>query len=77
VLDGRIVSFERAVSGKRSKAVVALELRLQAGDKTLLSKTYQAEQSAADESLGAFAVAMEQALGKIYAEFLADVARKP
>ena len=75
VLDGRIVSFERAVSGKRSKAVVALELRLQAGDKTLLSKTYQAEQSAADESLGAFAVAMEQALGKIYAEFLADVAR--
>lgn len=77
VLDGRIVGFERTVSGKSSKAVVALELRLQAGGKTLLGKTYRAEQSAADESLEAFAVAMEQALGKIYAEFLADLARNP
>jgi ABC-type uncharacterized transport system auxiliary subunit len=75
VLDGRVTGFERVLSGKSSKAVVALELRLQAGGKTLLSKTYQAEQPAADESLGAFAVAIEQALGKIYAEFLADVAR--
>jgi uncharacterized lipoprotein YmbA len=75
VLDGRVAGFERVLSGKNSKAVVALELRLQAGGKTLLSKTYQAEQSAADESLGAFAVAIEQALGKIYVEFLADVAR--
>jgi ABC-type uncharacterized transport system auxiliary subunit len=74
-LDGRVASFERVVSGKNSKAVVALELRLQAGGKIMLSKTYQAEQSAGDESLGAFVVAMEQALGKIYAEFLADLAR--
>jgi uncharacterized lipoprotein YmbA len=75
VLDGRVVRFERVVSGKNSKAVVALELRLQAGDKVLLSKNYQAEQSAGDESLGACVEAMEQALGKIYAEFLADLAR--
>jgi ABC-type uncharacterized transport system auxiliary subunit len=74
-LEGRVVGFERALSGKSSKAVVAIELRLQAGGKTVLNKTYQAEQPAGDESLGAFAVAMEQALGKIHAAFLADVAR--
>lgn len=75
VLEGRVVGFERALSGKSSKAVVSLELRLQAGGKTVLNKTYQAEQQAGDESLDAFAVAMEQALGKIYVAFLADVAR--
>ncbi|WP_298311252.1 ABC-type transport auxiliary lipoprotein family protein [Propionivibrio sp.] len=73
-LDGRIVKFERVLSGQHSKAVVALELQLLAGGKTRLNKTYQAEQPASDDSLGAFAVAMEQALGKIYTEFLADVA---
>jgi ABC-type uncharacterized transport system auxiliary subunit len=75
VLDGRILNFERVVSGKNSKAVVALELRLISGGKQLLNTIYRAEQPAADESLGAFAVAMEQALGNIYAEFLADMAR--
>lgn len=74
-MDGRILGFERVLSGKNSKAVVALELRLQAGGKTLLNRTYQAEQAAADDSLDAFAVAMEQALAKIYTEFLADLAR--
>jgi ABC-type uncharacterized transport system auxiliary subunit len=73
VLDGRLVDFERVVSGKNSKAVVALELRLQAGGKVLLGKTYRAEQLASDESMGAFVVAMEQALAKVYAEFLADL----
>lgn len=75
VLDGRILGFERVLSGKNSKAVVALELRLLAGGKPLLNRTYQAEQVATDDSLDAFAVAMEQALAKIYAEFLADLAR--
>ncbi|MBL8413791.1 MAG: membrane integrity-associated transporter subunit PqiC [Propionivibrio sp.] len=74
VVDGRILGFERVLSGKNSKAVVALELRLLAGGKTLLNRTYQAEQAAADDSLDAFAVAMEQALAKIYTEFLADLA---
>ena len=74
VIDGRIIGFERLMSGKNSKAVVALELRLLAGGKTRLNRTYQAEQAAADDSLDAFAVAMEQALAKIYAEFLADLA---
>ena len=32
----------------------------------------QAEQTASDDTLPAFAAAMEQALGKIYAQFLAD-----
>ncbi|MFZ4537775.1 ABC-type transport auxiliary lipoprotein family protein [Propionivibrio sp.] len=75
MLYGRVLNFERVVSGKNSKAVVALELRLENGGKMLLNKTYQAEQLAGGESLDAFAVAMEQALGKIYAEFLGDVAR--
>ncbi|WP_301101774.1 ABC-type transport auxiliary lipoprotein family protein [Propionivibrio sp.] len=79
VLDGRILNFERVLSGKNSKAVavavVALELSLYAAGKPLLNKTYQAEQAAADDSLDAFVVAMEQALSRIYAEFLADLAR--
>ncbi len=75
VIDGRILGFERLMSGKNSRAVVALELRLVADGKTLLNRTYQAEQAAADDSLDAFAVAMEQALAKIYAEFLADLAQ--
>ena len=73
-LEGRVVGFERVVSGKNSRAVVALELTLTSAGKTRLSKTYHAEQPAADDSLGAFAVAMEQALAKIYAEFLSDMA---
>ena len=74
VLNGRVANFERVVSGRNSKAVVALELRLRVGDKLLLCKTYQAEQFASDDSLPAFAEAMELALAKIYAGFLADVA---
>ena len=76
LLEGRVVGFERVLAGKNSKAVVALELTLTSSGKTRLSKTYQAEQGATDDSLGAFAVAMEQALAKIYAEFLADLASR-
>lgn len=75
VLDARIIAFERVLSGKSSKAVVALEFRLLAGGKQVLNKTYQAEQVAADESLSAFAAAMEAALGTIYADFVADLGR--
>ena len=75
VIDGRIVNFERMLSGQNSAAVVALELSLKTDGKTRLHKTYRAEQRASDDSLGAFAMAMEQALGKIYTEFLADMAR--
>lgn len=74
-IDGRIVNFERVLSGRSSKAVVALELSLKSGGKMLLHRIYRAEQPTSDDSLGAFAVAMEQALGTIYMEFLADVAR--
>ena len=75
MIDGRILSFERVLSGRNSTAVVALELSLKTGGRTRLQKTYRAEQRASDDTLGAFAVAMEQALGKIYSEFLADVAQ--
>lgn len=76
VLEGRVVGFERVLAGKSSKAVVALELSLTSNGKTRLSKSYQSEQLATDDSLGAFAVAMELALAKIYAEFLADLASR-
>lgn len=74
-LDGRVLGFERVISEGGSKAVVSLGLRLMADGKVLLNKTCQAEQAAADDSLGAFVVAMEQALGRVYAEFLIDVAK--
>ena len=76
VLEGRVVGFERVLSGKSSKAVVALELSLTNNGKTRLSKTYQAEQVATDDSLDSFALAMEQALARIYAEFLVDLANR-
>ena len=76
VLEGRVVGFERVLAGKNSKAVVSLELTLASNGKTRLSKTYQSEQLATDDSLGAVAVAMEQALAKVYAEFLVDLASR-
>ena len=75
VLQGRVIKFERVLSGSSSKAVVAIELRLERAADTLLTRTYEAEQPASDESIGTFVVAMEQALGKIYAQFLADIAQ--
>lgn len=71
-IDGRIVRFERRMSGKQSTAVVALELQLTTRGKAGPNKSYQAEQTASDDTLPAFAAAMEQALAKIYAQFLAD-----
>ncbi len=72
-LEGRVLAFERVVSGKSSKAVVALELRLVASGRVLTNKVYKAEYPAADDSIGAFVEAMEKALAKLYAEFLADL----
>lgn len=72
-LDGRIVRLERVTSDKNGKAVAMLELRLSSAGKTLLAKTYQAEQIAADGSMTVFVAALEQALGRIYVEFIRDV----
>lgn len=74
-LDGRVLGFERVLSGKRSKASVSVELRLSAKGAPVLGRIYQAESLAADDSMAAFAVAMEQALAGVYTEFLADAAR--
>jgi len=74
-LEGRVVSFERVLSGKSSKAVVALELQLRVDGKARIRKLYQAQQPAMDESLEAFVVAVEQALANIYVEFLDDISR--
>ena len=73
-LEGRILRFDRMLAGKSSKAVVALELRLMKGNKLILGKTYTAERMAADESVAAHVVAVEEALAAIYAEFLKDCA---
>ena len=74
-LEGRVLGFERVVDGGASKAVVALELRLVSGGRVIVSRRYQAEQRASDDSLDSFVAAMEQALGEIYAAFLDDVRR--
>ena len=74
-LEGRILRFDRVVAGKSSKAVVALELRLLSGSKVVLSKTYQSEQQAADDTIAAHVVATEQALAAIYVEFVRDAER--
>jgi len=71
-LEGRILRFDRIVVGKDSKAVVALELNLSEAGKLVFSKTYTAEQTAADNGIAAHVVAVEQALAKIYGEFLRD-----
>ena len=68
-----MLAFERVVSGKSSKAVVALELRLVASGRVLTNKVYKAEYPAVDDSIGGFVEAMEKALAKVYAELLADL----
>ena len=59
--------------GCTRKAVVALEMRLVASGRVLTNKVYKAEQTAADDSMGAFVEAMERALAKIYNELLTDL----
>ncbi|MGE5384578.1 MAG: ABC-type transport auxiliary lipoprotein family protein [Betaproteobacteria bacterium] len=73
-LEGRVVRFERIVGAQGGKAAASLQLRLHAGGKVVLDRTYQAEQPAAGDSMSAFVAAMEQALAKIYADFLKDAA---
>lgn len=78
-LDARIVAFDRIVSngsGSNSSAQAALEVTVTAGNQTLIEKRYQAEQASSDATLTAFVVAMEGALGRIYAEVAQDLAQK-
>lgn len=73
--DARIVAFERVVdgaAGSAGAARAALEVSLSAGGTPLLNKRYEAEYAAGDGSMSAFSAAMEQALGKIYAEVARD-----
>ena len=72
-LEGRIVRFERMLAGKQSKAVAALELNLVTQGRTVLAKTYRADQIVENDSFSAFAAAMEQALARIYGDFLRDM----
>ncbi|MBK9444686.1 MAG: membrane integrity-associated transporter subunit PqiC [Betaproteobacteria bacterium] len=75
-LDARIVAFDRIVSGNNSSAQAALEVTVTSGNQTLIEKRYQAEQASSDATLTAFVVAMEGALGRIYAEVARDMAEK-
>lgn len=75
-LDARIVAFDRIVSGSNSSAQAALEVTVTSGNQTLIEKRYQAEQASSDATLTAFVVAMEGALGRIYAEVARDMAEK-
>lgn len=75
-LEGRVLRLDRVISGKSGKAVVTLELRLKRGEKLVFSKTYEADQEAAGEGVSAHVLAVEQALGKVYADFLKDTAMR-
>lgn len=73
-LEGRVLAFERQLSGNSSKAVVILELRLQsAAGQVRLARVYRGEQPVAGDSIDAFVEAMEGALAKIYAAFQGDL----
>ncbi len=72
-LEGRVVRFDRVLEGTNGKAAAALELVVSSQGRTLMAKTYSAEQPATDPSFSAFAAAMERALAKIYTDFLRDL----
>lgn len=77
VLTGKIQRLEK-VAGSAPKAVLKIELALrnaQAG-KLVYLNTYSAEPNAADNSVGAAVVALNGALGDVYAKFLKDLSAR-
>lgn len=74
-LEGRVLRLDRVRAGKVGTAAVALELRLMKGERVVHAGVYTAEQAAADDSVSAHVVAVEQALASIYADFLREAGR--
>jgi ABC-type uncharacterized transport system auxiliary subunit len=77
-INGYIQRFERIVGEGNPKVVVRLELSFIArapGAQRALTKVYNVEREAADNSMEASVEAFSQALQTIYARFVADVTR--
>lgn len=74
---GHIKKLEHDVTGGRSQAVAEIELAVRrvSGDAPVLMKTYAASASATGSSVSAAVDAFAEAIGKIAAEFVADLGR--
>lgn len=74
ILAGKIKRLEK-VAGSAPKAVLQMELALRraSGGKLVFLDTYGAELAAADDSVDAAVMAMNRALGQVYAKFLNDL----
>ena len=71
---GRIRRFERLLLGETARVVAELELAMTevATERLIVVQTYSAQATAADNSVEASVRALDNALGDIFARFLAD-----
>jgi ABC-type uncharacterized transport system auxiliary subunit len=75
-ISGRIQRFERVLGQGKPKVEVRLELSFisrEPGSQFALTKVYDLEREAADDSMEASVAAFSQALQEIYAAFVSDV----
>ncbi len=73
-ITGRLKRFERLLGGGPTRVVAEIELALvETGrNQLLVVETYSAEIAAADDSVEASVLALDQALARIFERFLAD-----
>ncbi len=71
---GRIKRLERLLGGGPPRVIAELELALveRDGAQLLVIQTYTAEANAADDTVEASVIALNQALGQIFGRFVAD-----
>ncbi len=76
-LIGKIIRLERVLGGGPPRVSVKLELSVvRLGDHTLVStNTFSSEINCVDDSVGAAITAMNQAVGKIFNDFVASASR--
>lgn len=74
-ITGRLKRFERLLGGGPTRVVAEIELALveTKGNQLLVIETYSAEVAAADDSVEASVLALNQALGRIFERFLVDI----
>jgi ABC-type uncharacterized transport system auxiliary subunit len=73
IVNGRLRSFERLVGKGAPRAIIALELVVEQGGRTLLANEYQAEVSADDGEMHSTAAAFSHGLNRIYSQFITDL----
>lgn len=73
-ISGRIMRLEQQLHGKNSRALIALELRVDGPNpaRPLLLKDYRVDVTAADDSMESLVLAFQQGLDQIFAQFLSD-----